>query len=351
MALDERLVGALAELLGSRFSQAPSERDLHGRDESAYEAPPPDGVAWPQSTAEVSAVLALCHEHRTPVLAFGTGSSLEGHVLAVARRPLARHDADGRDPRDQRRRPRLPRAGRRPSRGARPGARRARPALRRGPGCRRDARRDGGDRRLGHDDGPLREHARPRARARGGARRRHGDPHRLARAQVGGRLRPDEPARRLRGHARRDHRAPAARASGAGADRRGALLVRDDRRARGGRDRHRARRRAGRALRPDRRARDPRGQRALGDEPAGDADAVPRVPRRARRGRRGGGEPRARSRPSTAAASSRGPRRRRSARRCGVRATRPTSPGLQLRPGARRLHDRRLRADLRARPS
>jgi D-lactate dehydrogenase (cytochrome) len=83
MALDERLAGALTELLGARFSQAPSERDLHGRDESAYEAPPPDGVAWPQSTAEVSAVLALCHEHRTPVLAFGTGSSLEGHVLAT----------------------------------------------------------------------------------------------------------------------------------------------------------------------------------------------------------------------------------------------------------------------------
>ncbi len=83
MALDGRLAGALAELLGPRFSQAPSERDLHGRDESAYEAPPPDAVAWPASTAEVSRVLALCHEHRTPVLAFGTGSSLEGHVLAI----------------------------------------------------------------------------------------------------------------------------------------------------------------------------------------------------------------------------------------------------------------------------
>src|SRR5262249_40953189 len=79
-----RLSAALAALLGDRFSQAPSERDLHGRDESAYEAPPPDAVAWPASTAEVSQVLALCHEHRTPVVPFGTGSSLEGHVLAVA---------------------------------------------------------------------------------------------------------------------------------------------------------------------------------------------------------------------------------------------------------------------------
>jgi D-lactate dehydrogenase (cytochrome) len=73
----------LAKLLGERFSRAPSERDLHGRDESAYEAPPPDAVAWPLSTDEVSQVLALCHKHRMPVLPFGTGSSVEGHVLAL----------------------------------------------------------------------------------------------------------------------------------------------------------------------------------------------------------------------------------------------------------------------------
>jgi D-lactate dehydrogenase (cytochrome) len=84
LALDERLSAALAELLGERYTQARSERDLHGRDESAYAAPPPDAVAWPASTEEVSRILALCHEHRTPVVPFGTGSSLEGHVLAVA---------------------------------------------------------------------------------------------------------------------------------------------------------------------------------------------------------------------------------------------------------------------------
>jgi D-lactate dehydrogenase (cytochrome) len=84
MPLDPQLASRLADLLGSRFSQAPSDRDLHGRDESPYSAPPPDAVAWPLSTAEVSAIMALCHEHRTPVVPFGTGSSLEGHVLAVA---------------------------------------------------------------------------------------------------------------------------------------------------------------------------------------------------------------------------------------------------------------------------
>jgi len=84
MPFDPQLAASLAELLGPRFSQSPSDRDLHGRDESAYAAPPPDAVAWPQSTAEVSQILRLCQEHRTPVIPFGSGSSLEGHVLAVA---------------------------------------------------------------------------------------------------------------------------------------------------------------------------------------------------------------------------------------------------------------------------
>jgi D-lactate dehydrogenase (cytochrome) len=84
MELDPHLAHSLEQMLGSRFSQSPSDRDLHGRDESAMSAPPPDGVVWPESTEEVSAVMALCHEHRTPVIAFGTGSSLEGHVLAFS---------------------------------------------------------------------------------------------------------------------------------------------------------------------------------------------------------------------------------------------------------------------------
>ena len=84
MTLDPQLAERLQQLLGSRFSQAPSDRDLHGRDESALSAPPPDAVAWPESTEEVSAVMRLCHEHRMPVIAFGTGSSLEGHVLAFS---------------------------------------------------------------------------------------------------------------------------------------------------------------------------------------------------------------------------------------------------------------------------
>ena len=79
------------------------------------------------------------------------------------------------------------------------------------PGRRRDARRHGGDERERHDDRSLRRHARARARARGRARRRNGDPHRQPRAvktSAGYDL--TLALRRLRGHARRDHRADAA---------------------------------------------------------------------------------------------------------------------------------------------
>jgi D-lactate dehydrogenase (cytochrome) len=76
-------IGALGALLGDRLSTADSVRDLHGRDESSFPPAPPDAVAFPRSTEEVAAVVRTCAEHGVPVVAFGTGSSLEGHILAV----------------------------------------------------------------------------------------------------------------------------------------------------------------------------------------------------------------------------------------------------------------------------
>jgi D-lactate dehydrogenase (cytochrome) len=77
------LVATLAQLLGNRISRAPSDRDLHGRDESPHDPRQPDAVVWPASTDEVSAVLRACHAHRVPVVPFGAGSSVEGHTLPV----------------------------------------------------------------------------------------------------------------------------------------------------------------------------------------------------------------------------------------------------------------------------
>ena len=55
----------------------------HGRDESFHTPAPPDAVAFARSTEEVAEIVTLCARHNTPVVAFGAGSSLEGHVMAV----------------------------------------------------------------------------------------------------------------------------------------------------------------------------------------------------------------------------------------------------------------------------
>ena len=77
------LVSALAAQLGERVSTNRSIRERHGQGESYHPSQPPDAVAFPKSTEEVAAVVKLCAEYRAPVIAFGTGTSLEGHVAAV----------------------------------------------------------------------------------------------------------------------------------------------------------------------------------------------------------------------------------------------------------------------------
>ena len=83
MPLSQPAQDALAALLGPRFSTAMAERDLHNASETFHRSPPPDAVAWPENTDEVSATLRICHEHGVPVIAWGTGTSLEGHSLAT----------------------------------------------------------------------------------------------------------------------------------------------------------------------------------------------------------------------------------------------------------------------------
>ncbi|MFK7857702.1 MAG: FAD-binding oxidoreductase [Granulosicoccus sp.] len=69
--------------LGDRLSTGPSILDIHSRDE-AYSIPAlPDAVAFPESTAEVSSILKICSAHQCPVVAFGIGTSLEGHVVPL----------------------------------------------------------------------------------------------------------------------------------------------------------------------------------------------------------------------------------------------------------------------------
>ena len=81
--LSKELAAALASRFGARFSVAAAVCLHHGKDESTYTPMPPDAVVFAESTAEVAEIVGLCHAHRTPVIAFGTGTSLEGHLLAV----------------------------------------------------------------------------------------------------------------------------------------------------------------------------------------------------------------------------------------------------------------------------
>jgi D-lactate dehydrogenase (cytochrome) len=77
------LLAALRERFGERCSTALALRQQHGRDESVFDVPPPQAVVFAESEAEVAALVGLAAQHRVPVIPYGAGSSLEGHLLAV----------------------------------------------------------------------------------------------------------------------------------------------------------------------------------------------------------------------------------------------------------------------------
>ncbi|MCB2055040.1 MAG: FAD-binding protein [Geminicoccaceae bacterium] len=79
----ERAIRAAAELLGRRLSTSRAVREHHGRGEGYQPVAAPDAVAFVRSTAEVAALVRLCAEHDVPIVPFGTGTSLEGHVAAL----------------------------------------------------------------------------------------------------------------------------------------------------------------------------------------------------------------------------------------------------------------------------
>ena len=77
------LLDALRELLGERLSTSRTECEQHGRGESYHQTLPPDAVCYAESTAEVATIVKLCAAQRVPIIAFGAGTSLEGHVGAA----------------------------------------------------------------------------------------------------------------------------------------------------------------------------------------------------------------------------------------------------------------------------
>jgi len=77
------MLEALRAHFGARCSTALAVREQHGRDESPIDAPPPEAVVYCESTDDVAAVVKLADRYAVPVIPFGVGSSLEGHLLAV----------------------------------------------------------------------------------------------------------------------------------------------------------------------------------------------------------------------------------------------------------------------------
>ena len=76
-------IAELSALLEARLSTAQAVREHHGKDPTYHAGAAPDAVAFPNSTEEVAAIVRICARHKTPIVPYGTGTSLEGHIAAL----------------------------------------------------------------------------------------------------------------------------------------------------------------------------------------------------------------------------------------------------------------------------
>lgn len=80
----ETVLGILKQRFGDRLQTGAAIREQHGHTTTWIENQSPDAAVFPHSTEEVSEIVRACAAHKVPVIAFGTGTSLEGHVNAPA---------------------------------------------------------------------------------------------------------------------------------------------------------------------------------------------------------------------------------------------------------------------------
>ncbi len=78
----EAVVRALAQTFGNRLVTSQAVREQHGNTTTWIANQPPDAVVFPQTAADVQEIVRICAAHHVPVIPFGTGTSLEGHVNA-----------------------------------------------------------------------------------------------------------------------------------------------------------------------------------------------------------------------------------------------------------------------------
>src|SRR3954449_4383936 len=79
----DRAIAALKALLGARATDAAAVCDHHSHGESYHTPAPPDVVCFPQSVAEVVEIVHISARYGLPIIPFGAGTSLEGHVQAL----------------------------------------------------------------------------------------------------------------------------------------------------------------------------------------------------------------------------------------------------------------------------
>jgi len=77
-------IDRIAELLGDRLVTSDAIREQHGQNETYYPVTPPDAVAFPETTEDVSAILKICNAEGCPVVPYGAASSLEGQHLCIS---------------------------------------------------------------------------------------------------------------------------------------------------------------------------------------------------------------------------------------------------------------------------
>jgi D-lactate dehydrogenase (cytochrome) len=100
----ESLTSELSSRFGDRVATSAAVREQHGHSLTWAKNQPPDVVVYPRTTEEVSEIAKLCAGHEVPVIPFGTGTSLEGHInaphggvsidLSLMKRIIAVHDED-----------------------------------------------------------------------------------------------------------------------------------------------------------------------------------------------------------------------------------------------------------------
>ena len=72
----------IKKVLSDRITTSKATCNIYGENETYFDHMPPDAVAFPETTVEVSEIVTLCAKHNCPIIPWGVGTSLEGHSLA-----------------------------------------------------------------------------------------------------------------------------------------------------------------------------------------------------------------------------------------------------------------------------